>query len=104
MRRRHPKINFERVARAALPYTESICSRWLPGGRKVGREYVVRNPKRLDVREGSFKVNIDTGRWSDFATNDRGGDIISLAAFLFSMNQKQAAMHVADMMGVDPFE
>ncbi|TBW39299.1 hypothetical protein EYW49_07380 [Siculibacillus lacustris] len=40
------------------------------------------NPTRTDHRPGSFKVNLRTGRWGDFSTGDKGGDLIALAAFL----------------------
>ena len=40
------------------------------------------NPTRPDRRAGSFKVNLRTGRWADFATGDKGGDAVSLAAYL----------------------
>ena len=45
-----------------------------------GHEYVARNPTRADRRPGSFKINLRTGRWADFATGDKGGDPVSLAA------------------------
>ena len=44
--------------------------------------YVALNPTRNDRRPGSFKINIRTGRWCDFATGDRGGDPVSLVAYL----------------------
>ena len=33
---------------------------------------------------GSFSVSITTGVWADFATDDRGGDLVSLYAYLFT--------------------
>jgi hypothetical protein len=54
----------------------------LPGGKNCGGEYVVRNPTRADHRRGSFKINLRSGRWSDFAAGDKGGDPISLAAYV----------------------
>ena len=65
-----------------------------------GGEYVARNPTRHDRRPGSFKVNLRTGRWADFATGDRGGDPVSLAAYLFGLTQAEAARRLADMLGV----
>ncbi len=53
---------------------------------------------------GSFKVNLKNGRWGDFSNGDGGGDLISLAAYLFGLKQSEAALKVAEMMGVDPFE
>lgn len=97
-------IAFKRIAEASLSHLETICSRWLPDGRREGREWVARNPRRADRKPGSFKVNLVTGRWGDFATGERGGDMIALAAFLFTLNLGDAARSVADMLGVDPHE
>ena len=77
-----------------------MLERWLPDGRRQGREYVARNPTRHDRRPGSFRVNITTGKWADFATGDRGGDPVSLAAYLFGLDQAEAARRLADMLGV----
>jgi hypothetical protein len=41
-----------------------------------------------------------TGRWADFATGDKGGDIVSLAAYLFGLSQSEAARQVAQMLGL----
>ena len=98
----HKRIDFAGVNRAALANVDRILSRWLPGGRVEGSEYVARNPRRNDRRPGSFKINIETGKWGDFATGDRGGDLISLAAYLAGLSQVEAALELADMLGV-PF-
>src|SRR5579884_1854503 len=66
-------VDFAAVNRAALRRLPEILRRWLPGGWGEGREYVVRNPKRRDQQFGSFKINIENGRWADFATGDKGG-------------------------------
>jgi hypothetical protein len=62
------------------------------------------NPTRADRRRGSFKVNLNTGRWSDFAAGAAGGDLIALAAYLFHLSQAEAALKIAAMLGVDPYE
>lgn len=93
-------VDFAAVNRAALGRLPDMLARWLPGGRIEGREYVARNPKRRDQRPGSFKINLDTGRWADFATGDRGGDPISLAAYLAGCNQIEAARQLAVMLGL----
>jgi hypothetical protein len=92
-------VNFHAVNRAALARLPDILARWLPGGRIEGREYVVRNPKRRDRRPGSFKVNLDNGRWADFATGDKGGDPIALVAYLAGYSQVEAARRLAAMLG-----
>ena len=98
------KIAFRRIADAALSYADAIVQRWLPDGRREGREWVAHNPKRTDHRPGSFKVNLHNGRWGDFSSGERGGDLVALAAFLFSLNQADAAKRVAEMLGLDPYE
>lgn len=97
-------IAFRRVADAALPYADRLCRRWVQTGRQEGVEWVCRNPRRADHRAGSFKINVTTGRWADFATGDSGGDLVSLGAYLFAVSQRDAALKIADMLGVDPFE
>ena len=94
------RIEFARVNRAALARLDDILRRWLPGGRIEGNEYVVRNPKRHDRRPGSFKINLTTGKWADWASGDKGGDPVSLAAFLFDLSQAEAARRLADMLGI----
>jgi hypothetical protein len=98
------RISFDRVAGAACLQAETICGRWLPDGRRNGGEWVARNPRRVDHKPGSFKVNIRTGKWGDFSSGDRGGDLVSLAAFLFQLSQRDAAIRVAEMIGIDPFD
>lgn len=95
-------IDFDRINSAAMAALPSLLSRWLPDGRRMGREWVARNPTRADQRPGSFRVNVDNGRWADFATGDKGGDPISLAAYLAGSGQAEAARALADMFGVSP--
>jgi len=59
---------------------------------------VALNPRRHDRSPGSFKVNLRTGRWADFATGDKGGDPVSLAAYLFNLSQADAARRLAAML------
>ena len=92
--------DFAAINAAALARLPDILHRWLPGGRVEGREVVARNPTRADRRPGSFKVNLDTGRWADFATGDAGGDPVSLAAYLAGCGQGDAARELAAMLGL----
>lgn len=98
------KIAFRRIAEEAAQRSELILAQWLPDGRRDAGEWIARNPRRADRRLGSFKVNLKTGRWGDFAMGDGGGDLISLAAYLFDLNQAEAARRVAEMLGVDLYE
>jgi hypothetical protein len=95
------RIDFARVNCAALGVLPVLLARWLPGGRTEGPEYVVLNPRRVDRRSGSFRINMRTGRWADFAVDGaRGGDPISLAAYLRGIGQVEAAARLAGMLGI----
>jgi hypothetical protein len=91
-------VDFDAVNRAARAVLPALLARWLPDGRRVGREWIARNPMRDDRRAGSFSVNLATGQWADFATGDRGGDPVSLAAYLGSLTQVEAARALAAML------
>ncbi len=101
MMTRRKKIDFDAVNSAALPFLPHLLRRWLPDGRVDGREYIARNPRRHDRHLGSFSINMVTGRWADFATKDKGGDVVSLAAFLSGTGQAEAARNLANMLGID---
>jgi hypothetical protein len=97
------KVDFETINRVALTQALNICRWLLPGGRVEGREYVALNPNRTDGSLGSFKINLTTGRWCDFATGeDRGGDLISLTAWVFGLSQSEAALQLALKIGLKP--
>lgn len=98
-----PPLDFDRINAAALANMPSLLRRWLPDGKtnKKG-EFLARNPRRADRHAGSFSINIRSGKWHDFATDDKGGDPISLAAFLSGLSQYEAAAELATMLGIDP--
>lgn len=90
--------DFQAINAAALPHIEE----WLPGGRHNGREYLPLNPLRDDSTPGSFSINLDTGRWADFAADARGGDPVSLWAYLHhSGDQGAAARDLAQRYGLN---
>jgi hypothetical protein len=93
-------LDFRRINDAALAVLPALLLRWLPDGRRQGCEWVALNPRRPDRRHGSFSVNTTTGRWADFATGDRGGDPVSLAAYIFNLRQQQAARQLATMLRI----
>ncbi len=96
------QVDFAKINAAALADLPRVLRRWLPDARVVGDELVARNPTRQDRRAGSFKIDIRTGMWADFATGDRGGDPISLIAYLDGSGQVEAARNLAPALGIDP--
>jgi hypothetical protein len=99
-RRSRSSVDFASINRAALAVLPALLARWLPRGRRRGPEYIALNPRCPDRHTGSFSINMRTGRWSDFATNARGGDVVSLAAYLAQLNQVEAAEKLAGMLGI----
>lgn len=101
-----PPIQFQALADALLARSHNIVPLWLPGGHQKGHEYVCGG---LSGGEGSScSVNLNTGRWSDFATDEKGGDLLSLYAAIHGLSQAKAAISVArdegleDVAGVMP--
>ena len=46
-------------------------------------------------------MNRYNGRWMDFATGDKGGDPVSLVAYLADVTQGKAAWLLANMLGLE---
>lgn len=95
------RLDFAKVNAAALPALSAILNRLVPGGTIRGSEWEGRNPRRADRRPGSFKVNIRTGLWADFASGDSGADPVSLVAYLTGLGQGGAARALTRMLGVE---
>ncbi len=92
--------NFVRIKSAALASIDSVLSRWCPSGKTQGREYLPLNPRRADSKPGSFSINLDTGAWADFATGDKGGDLIALVTYIDGIKQGEAAKLLSGFLGL----
>ena len=76
------RLDFDAINRTGLASLPALLRRWLPDGRLLGHEYTARNPTRADRQAGSFRINVNSGKWADFACDAKGGDVISLVAYL----------------------
>ena len=94
-----PPINFPALADALLARAESLMSDWLPGGVRRGHEWVCGS--LAGGKGSSCSVNLTTGRWSDFATDDAGRDLVSLYAAIHQLDQGAAAVQVARAEGLE---
>ena len=94
-------LEIPRIAQAALAMAPSLLADWLPDGRLKGHEYWPTNPVRGDRQPGSFSVNLLTGAWHDFASGDKGGDLVSLLAFVRGCRQGEAARLIARQLGLE---
>lgn len=61
---------------------ESLNLKHLEGGKYDGVQFRALNPHRDDHNVGSFSLNTETGVWADFATDDKGGDLVSYWKFV----------------------
>lgn len=93
-------LDFKLIASSALACADSLVPLWLPDGKRSGHEWSALNPTRGDSKAGSFSVNLNSGVWADFATGDKGGDLVSLYAYLHGMSQGDAARALADQLRV----
>ena len=76
-----------------------ILNNWLPDGKRQGSDWVALNPNRQDKNTGSFRVDINTGKWVDKAIGESGGDYVSLVAYLDGTNQGKAADELVRFLG-----
>lgn len=94
-----PPIKFKELADALLSRSEQLLAAWLSGGKRNGHEWVCGS---LAGEEGtSLSVNINTGMWSDFATGEKGGDLVSLYAAINNLTMGKAALNVARDEGLE---
>lgn len=81
-----------RIAATALKKAHELVAELLPGGSTVGPEYVAKNPNRDDRRPGSFRINLASGAWADFALPGiKGQDLISLTGYVRTCDYAVAA-------------
>jgi hypothetical protein len=94
--------DFADVNAAALARLPDVLARLLPGGRALGAEW---HAGSLCGEAGdSLRVRLRgerAGAWCDFATGDKGGDPVSLAAAVARVSQAEAARRLARMLGAE---
>jgi len=94
-----PPINFEALASALLDRAHTLVPMWLPGGSQRGHEYTCGS---LQGGSGtSCSVNLINGKWADFATDERGNDLVSLYAKAHDLTMGKAAVQVARECGLE---
>ncbi|MBR0128979.1 MAG: hypothetical protein IJM09_04100, partial [Neisseriaceae bacterium] len=91
-------MDIQQVAQSLNP--AHLVPQWLPQGKQDGDEWVALNPKRSDKHLGSFRINLKTGVWADFAIGKTGGDLVALYAYLHDLNNGQAAKELAAGQGL----
>lgn len=93
------KFDFSHLNSQITPYALQVLGQLLPGGILKNSEYIALNPTRYDRHLGSFRINVSSGKWADFATGDKGGDLISLWAYVKGISQIDAARTLKAIIG-----
>lgn len=82
-------IDFSGLAARLLASADTVVPGWFPNGKRRGSEWVVGS---LQGDPGdSLSINLRTGVWMDFATGDKGADLINLYAGMRGIAQGEAA-------------
>lgn len=93
------KIDFKQLADTALVHAKNLVPDWLPAGRLEGHEWRAGNVRGDPGK--SLAVNLNTGVWADFSSGEKGADLISLYAAIFTgNNQGKAARELADRLNI----
>lgn len=82
-------VDFASIASELLGRSESWVEQWFPNGRRDGHEWKVGS---LAGEAGkSLSINLRSGVWKDFASDEGGGDLLSLYARSRGMTMMAAA-------------
>ena len=91
-------IDFDDINAKLHGNIEHYCHSWLPGGKVKGGNYRIGG---IDGSLGSsMSVSLKTGKWYDHATDDKGGDLISLYAAVHNLTQGEAAKELSSEVNI----
>jgi len=93
-----PRLDFASINNAALGSLESLCCEWFPAGKKDGHEFKVGSVR--GEPGSSLSINLTTGKWCDFAGDDKGSDPISLLAAIRGCKQGEAARELTERLNL----
>ena len=102
--RHSSRVDFVRINDVALRNADGVVRALVPDGRREGTEWVFLPPWRSSTGYGSCKVSLTTGKGADFKDGHTWGDLVGLAAMVSGLSQRDAAIRLAESLGVDPFE
>lgn len=94
-----PPINFKALADALLAMADTLVPGWLPGGRRHGPEW--KCGSLAGEAGSSCSVNLVDGKWADFASDERGNDLLSLYASIHGLKMHEAAVQLARAHGLE---
>jgi len=98
-------MKFSELNDLLMKNSEYHVTSWLPGGKRRGSQYNVKNPVRKDNKIGSFTINLTNGQWKDFSNGDGGGDLIALYHYINDYETMgKAAGDLAKQLGQIDFD
>ena len=86
-------LDYAVIASSLLQRANDLLPSWLPGGKVRGQYYECGN-----IQGGpgdSFKVSMTTGLWGDFATDQKGKDLIDLYGTIYALSNHDAAIKLS---------
>lgn len=93
------EVDFQKINDTIARNAESVLSRWIPGGKVSGAEYVCGN---LSGEPGnSCRIRLKDGKGSDFATGERWSDYVGLYAAIHNLKQVDAAKSLQNEFFMD---
>ena len=95
-------IDFRSLNNVLNSYRKELLPILLPRGKIEGHEYTALNPRRYDTNLGSFRINIRSLIWCDFATGDKGKGFISLYCYIKNVKPLKAAKALANLANIQP--
>lgn len=90
------QLDFNDINLQAQTNIGNFLYSWLPGGDLHGDDYCPLNPTRIDKHKGSFRINMKTAQWHDFATGEKGQGLISLYAYIKNITFLESAKFIAE--------
>lgn len=100
-------VTIDEIKDRLLAQLDQVLDRYAPpapGSYRKGGRYFTLNPGRADRRVGSFCVTLsgpDAGRWIDFATHPRGGDVLDLIGLALNLSPVDTIREARAFLGLD---
>ena len=97
----HRRLAWRRIEGAARVRAASLVAGWLPDGTRHGGVWRSTDPTCPPGHQPMLEVDLSTGAWSGARS---GRDLIGLTAHLGEMVRPEAALLLARLTGVHPYE
>lgn len=93
-------IDFPALEAALLERASTLVPQWLPGGKRVGAEWVCAGLE--GGAGGSCSVNLNTGAWGEFEQDLKGKNLLDLYAASRGLGRVEAAKELMGQLGWAP--